>query len=125
MSSESFQVGKSGMPREHMEALWLFPIPCCPVHLFHLAVAELYPLIINQHSNKEGVITEFCEPLLQVNQTQGTLEPLIYSQSVKSTGDNLDLWLASEVKAVMKQNYFRTGKERFNIKNLPVYYLDI
>ena len=37
---------ESDVPREGMEDLRPFSIPCL-IHLFHMAVLELYPLIIN------------------------------------------------------------------------------
>ena len=42
---------ESGAFGKGMEALHPFPLPC-PVHLFHLAVPELYPFMINWQSNK-------------------------------------------------------------------------
>lgn len=43
---------------------------------------------------------EFCQLFQLINRTQGggPWAPVIYSQSVRSTGDNWDLQLASEVE---------------------------
>ena len=53
MGSESFQVGEHMEvlaelhPREGKVAPCPFPTTPCPMHLFHLAVPELYPFIVN------------------------------------------------------------------------------
>lgn len=53
---------------------------------------------ITAFHNKQGdSFSEFYEQQIDPMQGGGKWEPLIYSQSVRNTGDNLDLWLASEV----------------------------
>ena len=46
------EIRDSGVLGEGVEAPHHFPIPC-PMHLFPLAVSQLYPFIINQQSSKE------------------------------------------------------------------------
>lgn len=41
------RVGSSGDWRKGVEAPQPFPTPC-PVHLFHLAVSDLYPFIVRR-----------------------------------------------------------------------------
>ena len=62
---------------ESMKVPCPFPIPY-PMHLFHK-------------------MFEFCEWLL--NTRSGSWESLIYKQLFRSTGDNLGLQLASDVRS--------------------------
>ena len=93
-------LGRNRKLREGKEVLCSFPMPC-PVHLFHLAVSELYPFILNPWSSEQNVSLSSvsCSSKL-VNPKKGWWEPMIYSQWIRRTGNNLDLQLVSEIQRV-------------------------
>ena len=72
--------------REGREALQ--PRTYLAVCMFYLAVPELYPFIINQLSSHLNVSLSFVR---YSKPRRGLWEAPIYSQLVRSTGDNLDL----------------------------------
>lgn len=94
--------GDSGVPGKGMEAV---PIST----YFALCISSIWFFLsytlLSQTSNLVSTVKCFSEsykPLQQINQTQRrkrSLEPLIYSQFIRSTGENLDLCPGSEVGA--------------------------
>ena len=73
--------------------------------LFYLAIPKLHPFTTDQWSLLE-CCSEFCDvssKLIEPNSGGGggLLEPPIYSQLVRSTDDNLDSYLASDMCARM------------------------
>lgn len=113
--SDSFSVGG------HMRVLeewWPWrghgsPMPCPipgPIHIFHLSVPELYLFKLNQRPSKAHHLwvlwvapAKWCKPM-----GMAFREALVYGQLVRSTGDNLDLWLAFEVRLGTGGVRFRT-----------------
>ena len=87
---------ENSTPGEGMETLCPFLIPCS-MYLFHLAVPELYPFLINWSTKYDVFLSTVSHFSKLINPGKGSWEPLIYSQSVRSTGNNLGLRLASEV----------------------------
>lgn len=79
--------------REGMGALCPSPTPC-PQHLFHLAVPELQPFIINQQSSKKKKSNLMQESTLR-------LLP--------------QLWLSEEKSHLHTRDFVMTAKERADL----------
>ena len=87
--AQTWKCWESSIRREGMEAPSPSPTPhTLPLHLFHLV--ELHPFTINWWSSKQMSLSS-------VSHSNKLIEPRRGLWLVKSTGDNLDLWLASEV----------------------------
>lgn len=103
--SESFQVGEcvevlgvrggGGTPGEGAEALHTLPISC-PVYLFHVTVLEVFPFTWNGNLESKHWTMNWSGK--SIKPKERVLKPSIYIHLFRSTGENLDLWLAFEVE---------------------------
>ena len=92
----TWRFGECGAHGENMEALCPFPTPCS-THLFYLAVLQLYSFIISWWSSKMLLCILWDDLVNYSNPRRGLWESLIYRQLVRSTGNDLCLWLVSAV----------------------------
>lgn len=95
--AESFLVGEDIKVLRGWERAWLLQAPSripCPMYLFQLAIGwpELHIMLCYSLYNNKLVIVkclpEFCKPSSKLpNTRKGYRGPLIYSQLIRSMGD--------------------------------------
>lgn len=92
-SSGNSEGGAGSVVRSVWELCALLPRPCS-LHLFHLAVPELYHFIITQYPREHNVFwssVSRSRKSIKPKEGVGSLVPPVSSWSVRSTGENLDL----------------------------------